>query len=99
MHLRVIHDKAMRPLDALQSRRHGFTVNVHPAGSSGRQEVSVSHSGAQLTGTASKNVFGGRVSVGLCFLLVYFFHLLVDLGTFSMSNVLAGLPETQILRW
>lgn len=32
-------------------------------------------------------------------LLVDLFYFLHNLGTFSMSNILTGLPETQVLRW
>lgn len=36
----------------------------------------------------------------VCFycLLINFFHFLYNLGTFSMSHIFTGLPETQILR-
>lgn len=95
MQLRVVHDETMRVSDALQSFVHGLAVDVDPARGSGGQEVPESH-------RREKTVTGGGASPllrGLRHLHVDLFHLLDDPGTFSVSHVLTGLPETQVLRW
>ena len=84
--------------DALQSFIHGLTVDVDPAGRSGSQEVSESHTTARPSaGSERESVFlhGGLLAL----LLVHLLHFLYDPGALPVSDVLAGLPETQVLRW
>lgn len=96
MQLCVIHDKTMRVSESFKSLIHRLAVDVDPAGSSRSQEVPVSHRGEVVIVTMC--VFLPGCVFVLLHLLVDLFYLLYDLGTFSVSNVLTSLPETQVLR-
>lgn len=107
--LGVIHDKTMRVSDPLQGFIHRLTVDVDPACSSGSQEVSETrtHTHKFVAMLTRLGILPMCESAYFCqcarprtlHVLIDLLHLFHNLGTFSMSNILTGLPETQVLRW
>lgn len=92
----VIQNEAMWSSDPLQSSVHRLAVDVDPVWSSRSQEVSGRH---RKSSRGLMMLAESRYLSRLPHSLVNLFHFLHDLGTFSVSDILACLPEIEVLRW